>query len=123
MESNCGIYLKWFNANGGYSYWLFDKFYSDTTSTKTIDEIVGKYDNLKNVNSFSTITGKEANATYKIQTRFNVLYKEYITSILTSPSVEMYVHQTPFNQIDVNKFTVKLSDGSFTFNNKILISN
>jgi hypothetical protein len=59
---------------------------------------------LKNVNSFSTITGKEANATYKIQTRFNVLYKEYITSILTSPSVEMYVHQTPFNQIDVNKF-------------------
>jgi hypothetical protein len=31
MESNCGIYLKWFNANG-YSYWLFDKFYSDTTS-------------------------------------------------------------------------------------------
>jgi hypothetical protein len=48
-----------------------------------------------------------------------VLYKEYITSILTSPSVEMYVHQTPFNQIDVNKFiAVKLSDGSFTFNNK-----
>jgi hypothetical protein len=73
---------------------------------------------LKNVNSFSTITGKEANATYKIQTRFNVLYKEYITSILTSPSVEN-VHQTPFNQIDVNKFiAVKLSDGSFTFNNK-----
>jgi hypothetical protein len=26
---------------------------------KTIDEIVGKYDNLKNVNSFSTITGKK----------------------------------------------------------------
>jgi hypothetical protein len=53
-----------------------------------------------------------------------VLYKEYITSILTSPSVEMYVHQTPFNQTDVNKFiAVKLSDGSFTFNNKILISN
>jgi hypothetical protein len=24
-----------------------------------------------------------------------MLYKEYITSILTSPSVEMYVHQTP----------------------------
>jgi hypothetical protein len=119
MESNCGIYLKWFNANGGYSYWLFDKFYSDNQPQKTIDEIVGKYDNLKNVNSFSTITGKEANATYKIQTRFNVLYKEYITSILTSPSVEMYVHQTPFNQIDVNKFiAVKLSDGSFTFNNK-----
>jgi hypothetical protein len=47
-----------------------------------------------------------------------------ITSILTSPSVEMYVHQTPFNQTDVNKFiAVKLSDGSFTFNNKILISN
>jgi hypothetical protein len=57
MESNCGIYLKWFN-NVVFIH-VFDKFYSDTTSTKTIDEIVGKYDNLKNVNSFSTITGKK----------------------------------------------------------------
>jgi hypothetical protein len=73
---------------------------------------------LKNVNSFSTITGKEANATYKIQTRFNVLYKEYITSILTSPSVEMCTSNT-IQSNDVNKFiAVKLSDGSFTFNNK-----
>lgn len=119
IESNCGIYLKWFNQNGGYSYWLFDKFYTDTTSTKTIDEINGKYDNLQNVNSFSIITGKEGNSTYKITTPFNVLYKEYLTSILTSPSIEMYVHQSPFNQIDVNKFiAVKLSDGSFSFNNK-----
>jgi hypothetical protein len=53
-----------------------------------------------------------------------MLYKEYITSILTSPSVEMYVHQTPFNQIDVNKFiAVKLSDGSLHSITKILISN
>jgi hypothetical protein len=40
MESNCGIYLKWFNANGGYSYWLFDKFYSDTTSTKPLMKLL-----------------------------------------------------------------------------------
>jgi hypothetical protein len=52
MESNCGIYLKWFNANGGYSYWLFDKFIQAETVQKTIDEIVGKYDNLKTLIHF-----------------------------------------------------------------------
>jgi hypothetical protein len=36
---NCGIYLKWFNANGGYSYWLFDKFIQ-TTSTKPLMKLL-----------------------------------------------------------------------------------
>jgi hypothetical protein len=87
--------------------------HSDTTSTKNNDEIVGKYDNLKNVNSFSTITGKKLMQPIKYK-HVLMCFIKYITSILTSPSVEMYVHQTPFNQIDVNKFiAVKLSDGSF----------
>ncbi|MFV8339144.1 hypothetical protein ACNQGL_07720 [Flavobacterium sp. LB3P21] len=119
IESKCGLYLKWFNANGGYSYWLFEHIFTDTLSTKIIDEINGKYDNLQNVNSISTITGKSGNLTYALRTTFSVLEQEYLTSILLSPSVEMYVHQTPFNQIDKNKFVaVKLSDGAFSFDNK-----
>jgi hypothetical protein len=57
----------------------------------------GKYDNLKNVNSFSTITGKKL--MQPIKYKHVLMCFIYITSILTSPSVEMYVHQTPFNQM------------------------
>jgi diaminopimelate decarboxylase len=35
MESNCGIYLKWFNANGG-----IHTDYSDTTSTKPLMKLL-----------------------------------------------------------------------------------
>lgn len=118
-ESKCGVYLKWFNANGGYSYWLFDEIFSDNLNTKTIDEINGSYDNLQNITSTSNITGKSGNRTFKLTTRFTEIEKEYLTSLLLSPLVEMYVHQTPFNQTDSAKFIgVKVNDGSSTFNNK-----
>lgn len=118
-ESKCGVYLKWFNSNGGYSYWLFDEIFTDSLNTKTIDEINGGFDNLQNITSTSSITGKSGNRNYKLTTRFNEVEKEYLTSVLLSPLVEMYVHQTPFNKTDTVKFVgIKVNDGSFSFNNK-----
>lgn len=118
-DSKCGVYLKWFNANGGWSYWLFDEIFTDNLNVKTIDEVNGSYDNPQNITSTSNITGKLGNRNYKITTRFSEIEKEYLTSLLLSPRVEMYVHHTPFNQTDTAKFIgVKVNDGSSTFNNK-----
>lgn len=118
-DSKCGVYLKWFNANGSYSYWLFDEIFNDTLSTTTIDEINGVYGNLQNITSTSNITGKAGNRNYKLTTKFTEIEKEYITSLLLSPSVEMYIHHTPFNQTDTAKFIgVKVNNGSTTLNNK-----
>ncbi|TRX34960.1 hypothetical protein FNW52_12525 [Flavobacterium sp. ZT3R18] len=118
-ESKSGVYLKWFNASGGWSYWLFDEIFENTLSTKTIDEINGFTDNLQNITSTSNITGKNGFETLKLNARFNEQEKEYVKSILLSPKVEMYVHTTPFNQFVKGKFIgVKISDGSIPFNNK-----
>ncbi len=119
IESKCGIYLKWFNASGGYSYWLFDEFFSDTLNTKTIDDISGSYSNLQSITNTGNITGKNGNKTYKLSSNFSEIEKEHLTSLLLSPMVEMYVNNTPFNQTDTAKFIgVKVNDGSSTFNNK-----
>jgi hypothetical protein len=73
----------------------------------------GKYDNLKNVNSFSTITGKKLMQPIKYKhVLMCYIYHKYINiticwNVCTSNTI----------QSNVNKFiAVKLSDGSFTFN-------
>jgi hypothetical protein len=119
IDSKCGIYLKWFNDSGSYSYWLFDNVLTETLTTTTIDEINGTSDNLQNVSSTSQITGKKANKTLRLSTSFNDFDKEYLTSILTSPSVEMYIYSEPFQQSHKNSFVgILINDGSTSFNNK-----
>jgi hypothetical protein len=94
MESTCRYIPKWFNANGGYSYLVLISFIQP--AYKTIDEIV-KYDNVQTLTALNNWK-KLRNHSKKYKHALIVLYKEYITHTLTSPSVEMYVHQTPFNQ-------------------------
>lgn len=118
-NSRCGVYLKWFNNSGSYSYWLFDPVYSDTIQTKTLDDLNGEWDNLQNVSATSRIAGKSATRSLKVSTRYSIKEKEYLTSILTSPMVEMYVSDRPFNKTDVNKFIgVTINDGSTPSTNK-----
>lgn len=119
FESKCGVYLKWFNDSGSYSYWLFEPYYDESKLFKTIDEINGNYDNLQNIKSTSNITGKNGTSSMKLKTSLKDEDKEYLSSILSSAKVEMYIHQTPFNLLEDGKFIgVKLNDGSFSFNNK-----
>lgn len=119
IDSKSGVYLKWFNASGSYSYWLFDDVVTETLTTNTLDEVNGVYDNIQNISATSQITGKKANKTLKLNTKFSEFDKDYITSILTSPLVEMYIYNQPFQQIQTNSFVgVSLNDGSTPFNNK-----
>lgn len=118
-SSRSGVYLKWFNTSGSYSYWLFDPVYTETVQTKTLDDLNGEWDNLQNVSATSRIAGKSATKTLKVSTRYTSQEKEYITSILTSPIVEMYVASKPFSKTDVNKFIgVTINDGSTPSTNK-----
>ena len=119
IESDCGVYLKWFNQSGSYSYWRFDQFYNETFKTKDLDVINGKWDNLQNISSTSESLGKTCEQTIQLNTTFNNWDKEYLSDLALSPHVEMYIHQTPFNQIQEFDFIgVKVSDGSFPFGNK-----
>jgi hypothetical protein len=118
VESKCGVYLKWFNSNGGYSYWLFDKFFNESLKTKDFEDINGAWDNLQNVTSTYESLGKSASSSLVLNTQYNSEEKEYLLDLLKSPKVEMYINNEPFiQQNEFNFIGVKISDGSFTYNN------
>lgn len=119
VDSKCGVMLKWFNHSGSYSYWLFDPIYQTSIQGKKLDEIASKYDNLYNLTSTNNITGKDGNQIMKISTRYTDFDKKTITSIITSPKVELYIHNEPFNLFTSGSFIgITLNDGSTTLSNK-----
>jgi len=115
VESDSGVYLKWINSKGSYSYWKFDRVFKSLITPKTIDDFEGSYDNLQNLNATSYIIGKTANQTIQVDSNYNSLEAEYLKDLITSPSVWMYRHQTAFNQqMPFDFIGVKLSDTAFT---------
>lgn len=119
VESRCGVYLKWFNSFGSYSYWLFEPVFRETIKTKDYDDILGTYDNLQNVRATSLSLGKSSLKTWTLSTNFREIDRNYVADILESACVEMYIHQDPFIKFEEFDFVgVKVSDGSFNFDNK-----
>ncbi|MGQ2984869.1 hypothetical protein [Flavobacterium sp.] len=120
IDSQCGIYLKWVNTEGSYSYWLFDSIFKDTLIPKTVDELAGSYDNLQNLNSASFILGKTARRTLQLNTIFDKTEAEYLSDLSISPVVWMYAHQVPFQQVQdrYDWIGVTLNDGQFPVENK-----
>ncbi|MBP0904840.1 hypothetical protein ACFSKN_04765 [Mariniflexile gromovii] len=98
VPSKCGVYLKWFNNDGGYNFYLFDEYYKETIKSKSIGEVTRN--EFKNVNetpnSFSYSIGKEV--TKDLRLKANVSNDEifYIKDMLASPSIQLYTSQTPF---------------------------
>lgn len=120
VESKCGVYLKWFNQNGAYSYWLFDKFYKESIKVKDLADFQGKWDNLQNITSTSESLGKTAVNTLQLSTSFNTNETEYLIDLTKSPKTEMYLHQEPFfKQNAFNFIGVKVGDDNFTIDNKM----
>jgi hypothetical protein len=61
-----GVYLKWLNAMGGYSYWLFEDTYSVDRSTKQLGELDHDNDNPEHSFGRTVQIGKESQDTMKI---------------------------------------------------------
>lgn len=119
VDSKCGVMLKWFNQSGSYSYWLFDLIYQTTIQGKKLDDIAGRYDNLYNLTSTNNITGKDGNQSMKLTTKFTDFDLDTLSSIITSPKVELYIHNEPFNLFIEGSFIgVILNDGSLPISNK-----
>jgi hypothetical protein len=123
IESNCGLYLKWFNQYGSYSYWLFDNVYKENLKTKDLADIQGKWENLQSLYSTSESLGKTATSSLQLNTTFNNTEKDYLVDIVKSPKVEMFINQMPFSQqTDFDFLGVKVSDQGFNFENKTTLN-
>lgn len=98
MQYSCGIYLKWFNKYGGYSYWLFENTYSVDRSTKQLGELDRDLYNLEDTLGRSIQIGKESQDTIKIIAEMLTEDESRIVEgILDSPKIYMFTGR-PFSQ-------------------------
>lgn len=92
----CGVYLKWLNALGGYSYWLFEDTYAIDRSTKSLGEIDSDSANLENSFGRSISLGKESQDSMKIIAELlNEDDRRIVEGILDSPKIYLFTGQ-PF---------------------------
>lgn len=116
VPAKCGVFLKWFNDNGGYSYFLFDEFYNSNTSNKTIDEVTrNDFNNVNNgLKSPNKIIGKQANESLTVKATVDKNEVEHLRSLFTSPSVQLYTSQSPFIEGEFIDVTISGSHNYFT---------
>lgn len=91
-----GIYLKWFNSEGGFSHWLFDEYGTETVKGKDLDLISSN--NFANVGTFDSgfkSIGKKASRTLRVKTRCDKHEARELKSLFYSPLIQIYSSRTP----------------------------
>ncbi|MHA3787464.1 hypothetical protein ACX0HA_04575 [Flavobacterium hauense] len=92
----CGVYLKWLNALGGYSYWLFEDTYAIDRSTKSLGEMDSDNNNIENGFGRSISLGKQSQDTLKIIAELlSEDDRRIVEGILDSPKIYLFTGQ-PF---------------------------
>ena len=89
--AGCGVYIKWINQYGGYSYWLFNEFYQVDLRTKNLGSINNDFFNLEDTLSQSKQLGKDSADTWTIfSDDLNANDMNIVKSIITSPKVYLF---------------------------------
>ncbi len=119
---NCkGLYLKWLNIQGGYSYWLFSPNFKTDRKVKTLGEIQNHW-RVRGLGDTNNIDiGKTGQDTISVYTKTYTKYMNEIISVLESPEVYLYTDDAT----NCEKFTdnlcgwvrVSVSDGRYQIQN------
>jgi len=108
-----GVYLKWLNKQGGYSYWLFTQVFTQTKKTKTLGNITNHWTNRTNAMTNVNNLGKKSNYELKINT--NALYEQLkeLSSIEDAPEVYLYTDKIDLDVEYSGWLKVNVKNGSF----------
>lgn len=111
-----GVYLKWFNNEGGYGHFLFDEFFTEKIKGRDID-LIGSNDfqNVSSLNSSVKSIGKTGQRTLKIKARCDENESNVLRSLFTSPSIQMYSSRIP--NVKGEFINVQIED-TYEFKNK-----
>lgn len=112
---DCGIYLKWFNQESGWSYWRFEKLYNENVSSKKLDELNSDFYNLEDSQSPTISTGKETQRELDLDTGLmDANERILLDGIFQAPKVYIYSNEQlqPFSTVDWKEVDIK--DGSQT---------
>jgi len=91
-DVNDGVYLKWANKDGGYSYWLFNCIYKDNVRVRDIGFYNTDFESIDNTYRTLKSLGKTSNRDRSITAEHLTLAeKNYIEDIIDSPQVDLYL--------------------------------
>lgn len=86
-----GVYLKWFNRKGTWSYWLFNKIYKQSVKTRITDTYTVDFENVEDTVATELIIGKDTSVPRTlIQTNVSIEQRLQLEDVLTSERVELY---------------------------------
>lgn len=97
-----GVYLKWFNPQGGYSYWLFPKYSQRTMTTNSAGQLENDFETLQNTTSPQVSLGREGRERISLDSdlltpeKFNLL-----RTIYTSPKIYLFTGE-PYSKASAN---------------------
>lgn len=112
-----GVYLKWFNSDGGFSHYLFEEYLTEGVKGKDIDYISsGKQLNVGALNSDVMSVGKRAENTFKIRAKCDSRESETLKSLFSSPMVQVYTSRVAHVKGEFVNVAIK---GNFNFKNKV----
>lgn len=96
----CGVYLKWLNKYGGYSYWLFENTYAIDRATRQMGELEKDNENLENAFGRTLQIGKESQDSIKVIAELLTEDERTIVEgLLDSPKIYLFTGQ-PFARND-----------------------
>ncbi|PHQ27856.1 hypothetical protein [Leeuwenhoekiella nanhaiensis] len=116
-DSICGSYYKWFNDQGGWSYFLFHK-YDETVNTKSTESFFQDFKNLNNSDDRFFDLGLEVEYSDKYFTE-GISQNEMalIKSLMESPKVYRYLNKQFQTGKRTDWITEKIKPGKLrTFN-------
>lgn len=86
-----GVYLKWFNLDGGYNYYLFHEYFTEEIKGKDIAVVSSnEFVNVGSLNSDVKSIGKVAERDFKISVKCDANEANVLRSLFSSPLVQLY---------------------------------
>lgn len=89
-----GVYLKWFNSDGGFSHYLFQEYFKEEIKGKDI-AFVGSNEflNVGELNSTVRSIGRQASNVLRIKVKCDANETKQLKSLYTSPFIQIYTSQ------------------------------
>lgn len=115
---SCGVYVKWLNPLGGWSYWLFTQYYEENIRSRSNGEINNDFKEVSETTSTTFDLGKSVEKGLNVTTdnlnkNENLLFR----SILESPKVYLFTGRQ-YSKNTVNDWmSVQIRGGNFTTKN------
>lgn len=117
-----GVYLKWLNKLGGYSYWLFRQTHKRNIKTKSIGDFQTYFLNRKDVSKTFESAGTEVSESWDLVNEIPITNNEIrreLTEIIESPEVYLYTGEK--GSTETSWLRVKIEDSNLKMNVNSLI--